>query len=279
MTDSFNEILNRVLFLTTPLVVLTICLGSLCGVIIFANYAGCDPLSLGMIARSDQIAPHFVLEYLSSIPGFVGLFIATLFSGALSSLSSGINSMAAVFGKSSSSHSNSNNDSYPVIWTPVVSMYLFIVMYLLWLLCIVEDVLRLYPGFNGYSDIKQGFLTKITGISFFLCLLNLSPEQLVPRGEEDTYLMTRNCTWVFALIHACISFSQSRCRFSLRCHHHHDGLRGEEFGRRVAGNYRREWIHRRSSLGHICPWNFGPVYKQACKCGRIRHFSSKVWEM
>lgn len=67
---------------TGPLIFFTVTLALLSGVVIFANYAGCDPLSLGLIKRPDQIAPHFVLEHLTT-PGLLGLFNACLLSGAL----------------------------------------------------------------------------------------------------------------------------------------------------------------------------------------------------
>ncbi|KAK7096189.1 hypothetical protein V1264_005513 [Littorina saxatilis] len=69
----------------------------LTGIVIFAYYAQkqCDPLATKMISSSNQIAPFFVMEVLN-FPGLPGLFIACLFSGALSSVSSCLNALAAV---------------------------------------------------------------------------------------------------------------------------------------------------------------------------------------
>lgn len=58
-------------------------LAVLSSIVIFANYAGCDPMVLGLIQKKDQIAPYFVLEHLSPITGLMGLFIACLYSGSL----------------------------------------------------------------------------------------------------------------------------------------------------------------------------------------------------
>ncbi|XP_070536572.1 sodium-dependent multivitamin transporter-like [Ptychodera flava] len=69
---------------------------SLAGVVVFAVYAYCDPLRKDYIAKPDQLLPFFVLENLGDVPGLPGLFIASTFSAALSTLSSGLNSMAAV---------------------------------------------------------------------------------------------------------------------------------------------------------------------------------------
>ncbi|XP_070536578.1 sodium-coupled monocarboxylate transporter 2-like [Ptychodera flava] len=70
--------------------------GSLSGVVVFAVYAYCDPLRKGFISKPDQLLPYFVVENLGNVPGLPGLFIASTFSAALSTLSSGLNSMAAV---------------------------------------------------------------------------------------------------------------------------------------------------------------------------------------
>ncbi|CAL8077557.1 unnamed protein product [Orchesella dallaii] len=86
----------QALLLTAPLVSFTMSLAVLVGIVIFANYAGCDPITLGFITKKDQIAPYFVLEFLSPTTGLMGLFIACLYSGALSTVSSGLNSLAAV---------------------------------------------------------------------------------------------------------------------------------------------------------------------------------------
>ncbi|KAB7502500.1 Sodium-coupled monocarboxylate transporter 2 [Armadillidium nasatum] len=49
------------------------------GLVVFANYAGCDPMALGIIKKKDQIMPYFVMDKLSFIPGLQGLFFPVLF--------------------------------------------------------------------------------------------------------------------------------------------------------------------------------------------------------
>uniref|UniRef100_A0A1I8JGQ3 Fibrinogen C-terminal domain-containing protein n=2 Tax=Macrostomum lignano TaxID=282301 RepID=A0A1I8JGQ3_9PLAT len=68
----------------------------LAGLIIFAYYANvaCDPSAAGWIEDSNQIVPFYVMENLS-IPVVPGLFIASLFAGALSSVSSSLSALAA----------------------------------------------------------------------------------------------------------------------------------------------------------------------------------------
>lgn len=67
------------------------------GLLIFANYHDCDPLSTKLAKAKDQMVPLMVMETLKVLPGMAGLFVAGVFSAALSSLSTGLNSLAAVF--------------------------------------------------------------------------------------------------------------------------------------------------------------------------------------
>ena len=77
-------------------VVLLISCACLCGVALFGVYGKCDPLKLGLIERSDQLMPYFVMDTLSDFPGVPGLFVACVFSASLSTLSSGYNALATV---------------------------------------------------------------------------------------------------------------------------------------------------------------------------------------
>ena len=49
-----------------------------------------------MVSKPDQIFPIFVMQVMGDIPCVPGLFVAGVFSGALSTVSSGLNSLAAV---------------------------------------------------------------------------------------------------------------------------------------------------------------------------------------
>lgn len=84
------------LYVNIPGVMINISLGCVAGLVIYANYPNCDPLKSGKISKQDQLIPFFVMETLSVVPGLPGLFVACVFSGALSTLSSGFNSLAAV---------------------------------------------------------------------------------------------------------------------------------------------------------------------------------------
>ncbi|XP_050027153.2 sodium-coupled monocarboxylate transporter 2-like [Dermacentor andersoni] len=85
----------------------TVLMGSLMLVAVYATnlavtvalivwFWGCDPKLSGAINSYDQILPYYVKTFLVNIPGFTGLFLAAVVSAATSTISSIINSQAAV---------------------------------------------------------------------------------------------------------------------------------------------------------------------------------------
>ncbi|XP_060804661.1 sodium-coupled monocarboxylate transporter 1-like [Amyelois transitella] len=66
------------------------------GLVAFARYYDCDPLNSKLALAKDQILPLLVMDLLSEWKGMPGIFVAGVFSAALSSLSTGLNSMSAV---------------------------------------------------------------------------------------------------------------------------------------------------------------------------------------
>ncbi|CAB0003183.1 unnamed protein product [Nesidiocoris tenuis] len=76
-----------------------IVLVSLCcytGLVVFAHFFDCDPLSANLIKKSDQILPYFVMAISQNLPGLPGVFVSGVFSAALSTMSTGLNSMTGV---------------------------------------------------------------------------------------------------------------------------------------------------------------------------------------
>ncbi|GFS24904.1 sodium-coupled monocarboxylate transporter 1 [Elysia marginata] len=88
---------NKVFIFTIPITAIFISVNAATGLVLTAYFygIGCDPLEAGYIKNQNQLVPFFVLHTLRSLPGVAGLYISTVFSGALSTLSSGINSLAA----------------------------------------------------------------------------------------------------------------------------------------------------------------------------------------
>nr|XP_054748057.1 sodium-coupled monocarboxylate transporter 1-like [Lytechinus pictus] len=69
------------------------------GVVMYANYAGCDPKLHGVVESYDQMMPYFIMDLFGSMPGLPGLLTSAVFSAALSTISSGLNALAAVAGE------------------------------------------------------------------------------------------------------------------------------------------------------------------------------------
>lgn len=84
------------LYISWPVTSLLSMLCTVTGLVMYAFFRGCDPILSASVAKSDQLLPYFMMKVCSQIPGLPGLFIAGIFSGALSSVSSFVNSLAAV---------------------------------------------------------------------------------------------------------------------------------------------------------------------------------------
>ncbi|XP_022090137.1 sodium-coupled monocarboxylate transporter 1-like [Acanthaster planci] len=70
----------------------------LSGVVMYSYYADkqCDPFTSGKVSQTDQLIPYFIIELFGRIPGLPGFFTSAVFSAALSTVSSGLNALAAV---------------------------------------------------------------------------------------------------------------------------------------------------------------------------------------
>uniref|UniRef100_A0A8C3WN40 Sodium-dependent multivitamin transporter n=1 Tax=Catagonus wagneri TaxID=51154 RepID=A0A8C3WN40_9CETA len=73
-----------------------LCTGCLIGLVMFTYYQQ-HPMSAQQTqATPDQFVLYFVMDLLRGLPGLPGLFVACLFSGSLSTISSAFNSLATV---------------------------------------------------------------------------------------------------------------------------------------------------------------------------------------
>ncbi|NXO12447.1 SC5A8 protein, partial [Oriolus oriolus] len=69
---------------------------TLCGLALYSIYKDCDPWMANQVSALDQLMPYLVLDILRDFPGVPGLFVASAYSGTLSTVSSSINALAAV---------------------------------------------------------------------------------------------------------------------------------------------------------------------------------------
>ncbi|XP_053629337.1 sodium-coupled monocarboxylate transporter 1 isoform X2 [Cherax quadricarinatus] len=66
------------------------------GLVAYASYSDCDPLTSGKIKKTDQIIPFLVMDKLSHLTGMAGIFVAGVYGSVLSTLSSCGNSFACI---------------------------------------------------------------------------------------------------------------------------------------------------------------------------------------
>lgn len=87
---------KRVLYYNTIGMTLFLALVFFMGICIYSVYAGCDPYAEGIITSKDQISVYYVSDKLNHLVGVPGIFVATLLSAALSTVSSGVNTLATI---------------------------------------------------------------------------------------------------------------------------------------------------------------------------------------
>ncbi|XP_035231904.1 putative sodium-dependent multivitamin transporter isoform X1 [Stegodyphus dumicola] len=83
---------------SAPMLVIFQLLCCLSGLVIYATYRLCDPMTSPEkpVQSADQLLPYYIATTMSEYPGLPGLCIAGIFSASLSTISSTVNSFAAV---------------------------------------------------------------------------------------------------------------------------------------------------------------------------------------
>ncbi|XP_063925702.1 sodium-coupled monocarboxylate transporter 1-like [Zophobas morio] len=82
-----------VIFFTTGMTLMKTA-SVLTGFVMYAKYSDCDPFTTKQVTRNDQLLPYYVMDVARNIPGLSGIFIAGVFSAALSTLSATLNCLA-----------------------------------------------------------------------------------------------------------------------------------------------------------------------------------------
>ncbi|XP_067672324.1 sodium-coupled monocarboxylate transporter 1-like [Haliotis asinina] len=84
-------------FVSLPGLILIVSLCCMIGIVMYAFYADCHPMDFNnLITTSDQLLPFFVMDILGHVPGLPGVFVSSLFSGSLSTISSSLNALGAI---------------------------------------------------------------------------------------------------------------------------------------------------------------------------------------
>ncbi|KAF8566223.1 hypothetical protein P879_09188 [Paragonimus westermani] len=87
---------RRAILLNIPTNVIFLLVQLTAGLVAFAYFEGCDLIKSGLIKKTDQILPYVVMVLFNGVPVVRGLFLSTIFAAALSTVSSGVNSLANV---------------------------------------------------------------------------------------------------------------------------------------------------------------------------------------
>ncbi|KAG8182495.1 hypothetical protein JTE90_020411 [Oedothorax gibbosus] len=113
-----------VTYLSIPLCLSFRLLCALTGLIVYAYFKECDPLTGPdrLIRSPDQLLPFFITNAMSHLPGLPGLCIAGIFSASLSTVSSAINSLAAVTYEDFLGPLLPVTKNKPVMWTKLLSL-------------------------------------------------------------------------------------------------------------------------------------------------------------
>ncbi|XP_076013492.1 sodium-dependent multivitamin transporter-like isoform X2 [Genypterus blacodes] len=86
----------RSCYMVFPSLQLALALSCVMGLVMFARYCGEDYSDKLGTSSKDAMVIYFVMDMLQGLPGLPGLFVACLFSAALSTISSAFNSLATV---------------------------------------------------------------------------------------------------------------------------------------------------------------------------------------
>ncbi|KAF2892442.1 hypothetical protein ILUMI_13727, partial [Ignelater luminosus] len=90
---------QKVLIVLIAFTIITKLIGSFSGLIVYAKYYDCDPYTAGLMKNPDQIIPFYVMDVATQLPGLGGLFVAGLFTTALSTLSTLLNALSGIIYK------------------------------------------------------------------------------------------------------------------------------------------------------------------------------------
>nr|XP_046165078.1 sodium-dependent multivitamin transporter-like isoform X2 [Oncorhynchus gorbuscha] len=83
-------------YMVFPFLQVALALSCAMGLVMFARYCGEDQFhKIGNLSKNEMVL-YFVMDMLQDLPGLSGLFIACVFSAALSTISSAFNSLATV---------------------------------------------------------------------------------------------------------------------------------------------------------------------------------------
>ncbi|XP_073828202.1 sodium-coupled monocarboxylate transporter 1-like [Musca autumnalis] len=168
---------KRSLLITGVGILIIMFLNCFTGVIMYARYAGCDPILAGVVEKPDKLMPFFVQDVVGHLRGMPGIFVSCVFSAALSTMSATLNSLAGVayfdYVKPFIRHTDARANAIMKIFVVAMGCY-----------CIVGGFLV-----EQFSSILQTILTILalnTGVVVGVFLLGM----LVPRVKGKVVIVS-----------------------------------------------------------------------------------------
>ncbi|TGZ56703.1 hypothetical protein CRM22_010104 [Opisthorchis felineus] len=87
---------RRAILLNLPMNSIFMVIQLASGLVAYAYFVDCDPIGASLVKKTDQLLPYLVMVLFDGIPVIRGLFLSIIFAASLSTLSSGVNSLATV---------------------------------------------------------------------------------------------------------------------------------------------------------------------------------------
>ncbi|KAJ8030457.1 Sodium-coupled monocarboxylate transporter 2 [Holothuria leucospilota] len=114
------------------------------GLFLYAYFAGCDPVTSGVIEAADQLMAYIIINLFHEIPGLTGFLMSAIFSATLGVVSSGINSLATMIGQDIIKNVNPNiNDlKYTLVVKVVATLVGGIIISLAFVVSVLGNVLE-----------------------------------------------------------------------------------------------------------------------------------------
>ncbi|KAJ2940557.1 hypothetical protein O0L34_g6492 [Tuta absoluta] len=147
--------ITKTLLANVPAVAVLFSLSWVVGMALYALYQHCDPLMSGQIAAPDEVLAFYVQDQFGFLPGMLGLFLGSVFNGALSFMVSNVNSLATV------------------MW---------------------EDFVSAAPAFKDIGDKQQLTVIKIIGVMFSVLIMCLSLCVGLVGGVIESALLVTSAT-------------------------------------------------------------------------------------
>ncbi|KAL1498087.1 hypothetical protein ABEB36_008942 [Hypothenemus hampei] len=152
--DSQKKV-TKTLMYNIPVITVLFSLSWVVGMVVYTVYSNCDPLTSGYIKKYDEILPFFVEDRFSYLPGILGLFVASLFNGALSLNVSILNSLSTVA---------------------------------------FEDFVRPLPCLKGMKDSQQLLCIKFIGVIFSLIIMGIAFGVGLLEGVIESSMLVTSAT-------------------------------------------------------------------------------------